>query len=111
MATGFEKPSLRSSSRFPITMKCSIFYEDKLSPAIVQELSDGGMLLLCNREFRQGTIFGVHLNLSDRISVDCEVEARNRNEKSIGVKIDYMDEHNRKIYQTYLQEFFANKLG
>ena len=111
MVPAFEKPSLRSSSRFPIAMKCSIFYEDKLSPAMVQELSDGGMLLLCNRDFKQGTIFGVHLNLSDRISIDCEVEVRNRNDKSIGVKIDYMDDHDRKLYQTYLLEFFANKLG
>ena len=111
MAEGPDKRSLRSSPRFAVTMKCSVFFEDKMSPAMVQDLSDGGMLLLCKQEFKQGTIFGVHLNLSHGVSIDCEVEVRNRNEKSIGVKIDYMDDQNRKLYRSYFQEFFSNKLG
>ncbi len=109
-----DKPHLRSSPRFTVTSKSSIFYEDKMYAAMVQDLSDGGMLLMCHRDFDQGTIFGVHLNLSPGVSVDCEVEVRNRSEMGIGVKIDYMDDQNRKLYQAYLQEILShqlNKLG
>jgi hypothetical protein len=111
MATESDKRSLRSSPRFAVTMKCSIFYEDKLSPAMVQDLSDGGMLLQCSRDFKPGTIFGVHLNLSHGASVDCEVEVRNRSEMGIGVKIDYIDDKDRNLYQAYLQEFFSQQLN
>ena len=111
MADGPDKRSLRSSPRFAVKMKCSIFVEDKLSPAMVHDLSDGGMLLMCNRDFKQGTIFGVHLNLSTGAAVDCEVEVRNRSEMGTGVKIDYIDDQNRKRYQAYLQEFFSNQLN
>ena len=109
-----DKPHLRSSPRFTVTSKCAIFYEDKMSKAMVQDLSDGGMLLMCNRDFDQGIIFGVHLDLSPGVSIDCEVEVRNRAESGIGVKIDYMDDQNRKLYQGYLQEILSsqlNKLG
>ena len=114
MAAASDKTHLRSSLRFTVKSKCDIFYNDKLYKALVQDLSDGGMLLMCNLDFDVGTIFGVHLNLSPTVSVDCEVEVRNCSELGIGVKIDYMDDQNRKLYQDYLQDFLShqlNKLG
>ena len=114
MADGPDKLTLRSSPRFTVTSKCSIFYEDKMYKAMLQDLSDGGMLLMCHRDIDNGTIFGVHLDLSPGVSVDCEVEVRNHTEMGIGTKIDYMDDQTRKLYQSYLQEFFShqlNKLG
>ena len=114
MADESDKAHLRKAPRFTVTPKSDIFFEDKLYKALVQDLSDGGMLLLCNRDFDPGTIIGVHLNLAPGVAVDCEVEVRHCTDAGIGVKIDYMDDANRKAYQAYLQEFFSqqlNKLG
>lgn len=114
MAGASDKTYVRSTPRFAVTFKCSIFYADKMHTARVQDLSDGGMLLMCNRDFDLGTIFGVHLDLSPGVAVDCEIEVRNRSAAGVGVKIDYMDEQNRKRYLDYLQECFShqlNKLG
>lgn len=114
MADAHDKAQLRKAPRITVTPKSDIFYEDKLYRALVQDLSDGGMLLLCTREFTPGTIIGVHLNLAPGVAVDCEVEVRHCSDAGIGVKIDYMDDANRKAYQAYLQEFFShdlNKLG
>ena len=63
MATS-DKVFQRKSPRFTVTPKSDIFFEDKIYKALVQDLSDSGMLLLCNREFDSGTIIGVHLNLA-----------------------------------------------
>lgn len=114
MAAASDKTYLRSSPRFAITSKCGIFYKDKMYKGMVQDLSDGGMLLMCNLDFEPGTIFGVHLDLSSSVAVDCEVEVRNTSDAGIGVKIDYMDDQNRKLYQSYLQDILSgqlNKLG
>jgi c-di-GMP-binding flagellar brake protein YcgR len=112
MADAPDKAQQRKTPRITVTPKSDIFYEDKLYRALVQDLSDGGMLLLCTREFAPGTIIGVHLNLAPGVAVDCEVEVRHCSDAGIGVKIDYMDDANRKAYQAYLQEFFAHdKLG
>ena len=114
MADSTSKAQLRKSPRLTVTPKSDIFFEDKLYRALVQDLSDGGMLLLCTWEFAPGTIIGVHLNLAPGVAVDCEVEVRHSTDAGIGVKIDYMDDANRKAYLAYLQEFFSqdlNKLG
>ena len=110
MATS-DKVFQRKSPRFTVTPKSDIFFEDKIYKALVQDLSDSGMLLLCNREFDSGTIIGVHLNLAPGVAVDCEVEVRHCTEMGIGVKIDYMDDSNRKVYQSFLQEFFSQQLN
>ena len=114
MAAASDKAHLRSSPRFAVSSRCSIFYEDKMYKALVQDLSDGGMLLMCNLDFEPGAIVGVHLDLSAGVSIDCEVEVRNSGDMGIGVKIDFMDAQNRKTYQSYLQEALSsqlNKLG
>ena len=56
MADESDKARLRKAPRFTVAPKSDIFYEDKLYRALVQDLSDGGMLLLCNRDFDPGTI-------------------------------------------------------
>ena len=114
MAAASDKAHLRDSPRFAVTPKSDIFFNDKTYKALVQDLSDSGMLLVCSREFGVGDILGVHLNLAPGVTVDCEVEVRHSAELGTGVKIDYMDDANRKNYQAYLQEFFSqqlNKLG
>ncbi len=114
MATAPDKTFQRKSPRFTVTPKSDIFFEDKMYKALVQDLSDNGMLLLCSRDFEPGSIIGVHLNLAPGLTVDCEVEVRHCTDQGIGVKIDFMDDQNCKAYQGYLQEFFSqqlNKLG
>ena len=114
MAAASGKAHLRDSPRFAVTPKSDIYCGEKMYKALVQDLSDSGMLLICSREFAVGDILGVHLNLAPGVAVDCEVEVRHSTELGTGVKIDYMDEQNRNNYQGYLQEFFSqqlNKLG
>ncbi len=114
MAAASGKAHLRDSPRFAVTPKSDIYFGEKMYKALVQDLSDSGMLLICSREFAVGDILGVHLNLAPGVAVDCEVEVRHSTELGTGVKIDYMDEQNRNNYQGYLQEFFSqqlNKLG
>ena len=114
MAAASDKAHLRKSPRYTVTPKSDVFFEDKMYKALVQDLSDSGMLVLCSRDFKAGDILGVHLNLSPGVTVDCEVVVRHCTDMGIGVQIDYMDDANRRTYQSYLQEFFSqqlNKLG
>lgn len=111
MAIPPDKVFQRKSPRFTVTPKSDIFFEDKMYKALAQDLSDSGMLLLCSRDFDAGAIIGVHLNLAPGIAVDCEVEVRHCTEMGIGVKIDYMDDQNRKAYQIFLQEQFSQQLN
>ena len=66
MADAPDKAQQRKTPRITVTPKSDIFYEDKLYRALVQDLSDGGMLLLCTREFAPGTIIGVHYRGTDK---------------------------------------------
>lgn len=114
MAASRDNTNLRHSPRFAVTPKCDIFFDDKKYKALAQDLSDSGMLLLCSREFKIGEILGVHLNLALDLTVDCEAVVCYSTELGTGVKIDFMDDQNRRNYQSYLQEYFSqqlNKLG
>jgi hypothetical protein len=111
MADSPNKAYLRKAPRFAVTPKSDVFFGGKIYKALVQDLSDSGMLLICNREFAVGDILGVHLNLAPGVAVDCEVEVRHSSELGTGAKIDFMDDLNRKNYQSYLQEFFSHQLN
>ena len=97
--------------RFPVTPKGEIFDGDRTLRALIQDVSDNGVLLVCSKEFNKGDILGLRLHLSPSVFVDCEVEVRHSNDMGTGTKIVSMDEKNRRAYERYLQEFFSQQLG
>ncbi len=107
----FNKANLRKSPRLTVTPKSEIVHEGKAYKAIVQDLSDSGMLLLSSRDFDPGTRLEVRLHLSASVDVECIVVVRHCTDMGIGAQIERMDERNDKAYHGYLQEYFSHQLN
>ena len=111
MAAASDKSRPRRAPRFPVTPKGEVTEGGKTLRAIVQDVSDSGVLLVCSKEFTPGQILGLRLHLSTGTFVDCEIEVRHSNDMGTGARISKMDELNRRSYERYLQEFFSQQLG
>ncbi len=109
MAT--DKANLRASPRLPLTPKGEILDGDTALKAIVQDLSDSGMSVLCSKEFAAGKILKIRMQLSQGITVECDAEVRHSYDMITGLRIVSMDEKNRRAYDRYLQEYYSQHLG
>ena len=107
----FNKADLRKSPRLAVTPKSEITHEGKSYKAIVQDISDTGMLLLSSRDFDPGARLHVRLSLSASVTVECVVIVRHCTDMGIGAQIESMDERNDKTYHGYLQEYFSHQLN
>jgi hypothetical protein len=101
----------RKSARLAITPRGDLYDGKTFMRALVQDVSETGMLIVTSREFAPGTILGFRLKLSDTVTIDCEIEVRHNNDGGTGVRIDYMDEVNRKAYDDFLRECYSHHLG
>lgn len=101
----------RKAARLAITPRGDLYDGKTFMRALVQDVSDTGMLLVTAKEFKVGTILGFRLKVSDSVTIDCELEVRYSSENGTGVRIDYMDDDNRKAYDEFLRECYAQQLG
>jgi hypothetical protein len=111
MAAANDKSRPKRAPRFPVTPKGEVIEDGKTLRAIVQDVSDSGLLFVCSKEFEPGQILGLRLQLSAGSFVDCEIEVRHSNDMGTGARIVAMDDLNRRVYERYLQEFFSTQLG
>lgn len=105
------KTSQRKAARLAITPRGDLYDGKTFMRALVQDVSDTGMLLVTAKEFTVGSILGFRLKVSDSVTIDCELEVRYSSENGTGVRIDYMDDANRKAYDEFLRECYGQQLG
>jgi hypothetical protein len=111
MAAVSNKPNLRRAPRFQATPKGELSDGATSVLALIQDISDEGFLLVCSKEFPVGTVLGLKIQISPNSLLDCAVEVRHSSDMGTGVKILSMNEHNRRVYERYLQEYFSHQLG
>jgi hypothetical protein len=104
-------PEQRRAPRFRVTPRGEISDGSSTVKALVQDISDSGMSLVCSKEYATGTVLDLKLNLNASTSVECKVEVRYSSDMGTGVKIVTMDDINRRIYDNFLQEFFSQRLA
>ncbi len=111
MAAGSGKSTPPRALRFVVTPKAEILDGTTTIKAIIQDVSDSGLLLVCSREFARGQQLGLRLQLAPGSFIDCTIEVRHSNDLGTGARIISMDEKNRRAYDQYLQEYFSQQLG
>jgi hypothetical protein len=104
-------PEQRRAPRFRVTPRGDLSDGSSTIKALVQDISDSGMSLVCSKEYATGSVLGLKLNLNASTSVECKVEVRYSSDMGTGVKIVAMDDVNRRIYDNFLQEFFSQRLA
>ena len=111
MAAGPNDENLRHAQRLAVTPRCEVLDGTTTIKALIQDVSDEGMLLVCSKIFTPGQKLGLKLLLSASQVVECTVEVRHSNDMGTGLKIEAMDGINRRVYDVYLQEYFSQQLG
>lgn len=111
MAAGPDKDDLRRTQRLMVTPKGEISDGTTTVKALIQDISDEGLLLVCSKVYTPGQIVGLKFQVSTGTIIDCKVEVRHSSDMGTGVKIQSMSEPHRRSYERYLQEFYAQQLG
>jgi hypothetical protein len=97
--------------RLELTRKGEIFDGASWVKILIQDISDGGLSLVCTKQFDPGQIVGLRLLLNATEFIDCTVEVRHSNNIATGVKILSMDEKYRRAYEQYLQALYSERRG
>lgn len=111
MATPPKKTDVRKARRYVVTPKGEVFDGERTVKALVQDISDEGLLLVCNGVFDKGKTLALKFQISANTTIECVVEVRHSSDLGTGVKIINIDEQHRRAYERYLQEFFSQQLG
>jgi len=111
MAAGNDREDLRRTQRLLVTPKGEISDGTGTVKALIQDVSDEGLLLVCSRTYTPGQIVNLKFQVSTGTIIDCQVEVRHSSDMGTGVRITAMSEQHRRAYDRYLQEYFAQHLG
>jgi hypothetical protein len=101
----------RRAPRFAATPRGEVSDGISTVKALIQDISDSGMSMVCSKEYVPGAILDLKLNLNASTTVECEIEVRYSSDMGTGCKIVYMDDRNRRTYDHFLQEFFSQRLA
>jgi hypothetical protein len=111
MATPPKKTDVRKSRRYTVTPKGEVFDGERSIKVLIQDISDAGLLLVCNGVFEKGATLALKFHPSPATVVECVAEVRHSSDMGTGVKIINMSEQHRRTYERYIQEFYSMQLG
>lgn len=111
MATSKSKTDVRKARRYNVTPKGEVFDGERTIKALIQDISDSGLLLVCNGEFEKGKTLALKFQVSAGTTIECVVEVRHSSDLGTGVKIINISDAHRRTYERYLQEFYAQQLN
>lgn len=111
MAAGQDKDDMRRTQRLMVTPKGEISDGTTTIKALIQDVSDEGLLLVCSRIYTPGQILALKFQVSTGTIIDCKVEVRHSSDMGTGVKILSMADQHRRAFERYLQEFYSQHLG
>ncbi len=105
---------LRSASRLSVNQRGSLNAgeaEDSWFPCLIVDMSDGGILLMSNREFPIGQILTFKSELFPGKFVECKVKVVHVDDTRLGTKIIEIDKAGHNLCQAYLEEQYAVRLA
>ena len=102
---------LRVGTRLSVNQRGSLNAGDAWFPCLIVDMSDGGILLMSNREFPVGQILTFKSELFPDKFVECKVEVMHVDDTSLGTKIIEIDERGCELCKAYLEEQYAVRLA
>lgn len=111
MAASSNKTNQRRAPRLQLTPKGEISDGATTVKALLQDISDDGMLLICSKDFAVGKVIELKFHMPSGASIECTCEVRHSSDMGTGVKIVAMTDQHRRAYEQYLQEYFSQHLG
>jgi hypothetical protein len=102
---------LRAGARIAIKERASLKSGDDWFPCMVQDMSDGGFLILCSRELTVGQVLDFRFELFPEKSLNCKVEVRHVSPSGMGTKVVTIDNRGSRLIELYLQEQYSLKLN
>ena len=101
----------RRAPRLLATPKGEVSDGTSVARALLQDVSDEGILFLCSKSYAPGQKLTLKFQASGDVFIECQVEVRHSSDMGTGVKIVSMSEPHRRAYDAYLQEYFSHHLG
>ena len=111
MATAPDNENLRRSQRLLLTPRGEVSDGTTSVKALLQDVSSGGMLLICSKVYTPGQTLTLKFQVSTGTIVECQVEVRHSSDMGTGVRIVTISEQHRRAYDRYLQEYYSSHLG
>ena len=107
---------LRAEARIPVREKGalsegSVNTEGAWFPCVVQDMSDGGFLILCGKELTVGQALEFRCQLFPEKTLNCKIEVRHVSSSGMGTKIIDIDRRGSGLIQLYLEEQYSLKLN
>lgn len=78
---------------------------------LVQDVSAGGLLLVCNQQFKVGQILDLAYELSPGKPLECKIEIRHYDDNGMGAKIVEVSPTSEAAYRSYVQAFYSDMLS
>ncbi|MBM3340951.1 MAG: PilZ domain-containing protein [Betaproteobacteria bacterium] len=110
MTNDKSQTDLRRTQRIALTPKAELSDGVTSYKAIIQDVSDEGLLLVCTRAFKPGQRLRLKFQLFDGPIIECVVEVRHSNDLGTGVEIATISKADQNAYTHYIQEFVAQRL-
>jgi len=101
---------MRAGTRLEVNQRGSLNAGDAWFPCLIVDMSDGGILLMSNREFPVGQILMFKSELFPGKFIECKVEVMHVDDTRLGTKIIEIDKAGSNLCQAYLEEQYAVRL-
>lgn len=102
---------MRAGTRLSVNQRGSLNAGDAWFPCLIVDMSDGGILLMSNREFPVGQILTFKSELLPGKNLECKVEVVHVDDTRLGTKIIEIDKNGLNLCQAYLEEQYAVRLA
>jgi hypothetical protein len=102
---------LRRTQRLLLTPKGEISDGGSPIKTLIRNISRGGMLLACDRQFRIGQKLKIKFQALGDDIIHCEVEVRHSSDSGTGVEILSMGHEHRRAFHRYLDDYIARRQG
>ncbi len=80
-------------------------------PCVVEDMSDSGFLIHCNKELAVGQVLEFRCELFPGKTLECKIEIRHISPSGMGTKVTEIDKRGAGLVQLYLQEQYSLKLN
>lgn len=104
-------PNLRAGARIAVNQRAELNSGTAWFPCRILDMSDNGLLLVCNKSLVVGQILDLRCELYLGKRLECKVEIRHADEAAIGTRIVRIDRRSIDLLQLFLQEHYSEHLN
>ena len=102
---------MRAGTRLEVNQRGLLNAGAAWFPCLIVDMSDGGILLMSNREFPIGQVLAFKSELFPDRVLECKVEVMHVDDTRLGTKIIEIDKPGSNLCQAYLEEQYAVRLA